>query len=135
MNLIINKSGEHNDYFTFTDDADQEYQWHKRKDIEVPLEKILFLIRKREYPEHPNIQSLETMEEWINDGALDSDGDPVEKVPWTSTHPKVKNKIIDVIEIDQSAVDLYQQIKTQATADNNQLGLGILQLLKKILWG
>ena len=56
---------------------------------------ILFLIRKREYPNCPTEKKIdfETMEEWIKDGCnlRDEEGKFVgkaEKIPWVPTHPK-----------------------------------------------
>ncbi len=57
-----------------------------------------FDIFKDMYPDHPNIQDLEAMEQWIADGCiipavLDEDDNEVEpervaeKVEWTNKHP------------------------------------------------
>lgn len=138
MEMIINRSDDYANHVTVTDNSGVEYRYSiSKKRVAVSSETVLLDIRNREYPDAPKEakQDFETMEQWIADGALDDEGNPVAKVPWTGTHPAVKNKIIDVIEIDQEIVDLYKQIETAATASNDQIALGILQLLKKIFWG
>jgi len=95
MQIIENFSNEHADFFTLVDDDLAEYPWHKRKGSTISTEAILFLIRKREYPDCPDQKkvNLETMTEWIKDGCnlRDDEGQYIgkaEKVEWTSTHPE-----------------------------------------------
>ena len=50
MNLKINHTDEHNDYFLLTDDKGNEYPWHGRKGVQQDPEKVMLLILKRQYP-------------------------------------------------------------------------------------
>ncbi len=107
MDIVINSSDEHNDYFVLTDDNAVKYFWHGRKGVELDPEKILLLIRRREYPDNPleSFDTLETFEQWIADGCnipevLDDEGNVIrsayvaERVPWTGTQPS-KTRVID----------------------------------------
>ena len=94
-------------YFTVTDDNGQKYKWHgnvpqgkePQEYFESILDKVLLLIRRREYPDMPQeIQTLEEAEEWIKSGCkikvqvgMDEEGNPIyeeriaEKKPFRNT--------------------------------------------------
>ena len=50
MSITINKSDEHNDYFTLNDGT-TDYLWHCKKDSNPDLDEVLLLIRNKEYPD------------------------------------------------------------------------------------
>ena len=75
MQIQINHTGQRNDYFTLTDNEGKEYQWHGRKGVKQDPEKVLFLIRKREYPgaDYELLEDkseLQSIEKWIKNGAV-----------------------------------------------------------------
>ena len=94
-------------YFIVIDDQRNEYKWHgnvpQGKDpqayFESILDKVLLLIRRREYPDIPQeIQTIEEAEKWIADDCkvkvqvgVDEEGNPVyeervaEKKPFRNT--------------------------------------------------
>ncbi len=118
MQIIENFSDEHNDYFTLTDDNKAEYEWHKRKGSTMSTEAILFLIRKREYPDCPDQKKvdLETMAEWIKDGCMlrDKEGkyiDKAEKILWKGTHP-IPTRAIDGEKLSDDTMKEYNDATT-----------------------
>ena len=80
-------------FFTLTDDNGNTYNWHgnvpqgedPQAYFESIIDKVLLLIRRREYPDMPpEIQTLEEAEKWIADGCkikvqvgVDENGEPV----------------------------------------------------------
>ena len=120
MQIQINKTTEHNDYFTFTDDESQEYKWHKRAGVDISLRNILLGIRVKEYPGCPSFGDLESMEQWIADGhkiiiGYDEEEQPIyeviEKVPWTSTHPDIFPATgAEAINLKAAAKDLVENL-------------------------
>jgi len=93
--------------FQLTDDVGNIYKWHanipsgtdSQEWLEQNKEWILFLIRRREYPEMPaEIKTLEEVEKWLVDGCkvkmqigVDENGEPVygekiaEKIKFKNT--------------------------------------------------
>ena len=68
MDIIINHSDNHNDFFTITDNEGNEYHCHCKKNTLPDPEKVLMLLRSREYPGCPNHDTLEEREQWITNG-------------------------------------------------------------------
>ena len=71
----------------FTDDDNNTYEWHCRKDAVQDPEKVLTLIFRRMYPDCPRIRSRTyiTIQTWVNRQI--ADGNEVNKIDWVSTHP------------------------------------------------
>ncbi len=127
MELKINQTGDHNDYFTLTDDAGNKYPWHCREGVKQDPEKVLLLIRRREYPTaiagrdyivDEGQSELEAFEEWIADGAMlrNDDGEyseKAERVYWVSTHP-TPERIIDGEKITGDTLAALTNAKTIA---------------------
>jgi len=93
-------------FFTLTDDNDVSYNWHADIPLDADpqtyaegkIEEYLCGIRRKEYPEAPNLTTLEEWEQWIADGCkiqvqagTDEEGNPiyeervVEKKPFKNT--------------------------------------------------
>ena len=130
-------------YWTLTDDALNEYQWHgdipKMSEVEIQnylesqMETYLRLIRRREYPDKPKMETLRDVEQWIADGCiipavLDEEGNELEpervakKVEWTNKHP-VETRIIDGKKI---SIESKQILKDAVTVED------IKEYLKKV---
>ena len=119
MIIEINSQRENEDditvFWTLTDDEGVEYPWHgdipKGVDVQEYLDskipEYLLLIRKREYRAAPDMD-LETMEEWIKDGAMlrDEEGKytaNVDPALWKSTEPQPSE--IDILKARISALE------------------------------
>ena len=132
MGITINHSTDKLDYFTLTDDQGNEYQWHCRKGSKLDPEKVLLLIRKREYPGAKfEIQEgqtkLEATEAWIADGHTNIGGQEIkviEKVPWVPTHPQ--ERVIDGQKISGKTWSEFHAATTIR---------GLREVLAKILLG
>ena len=123
MQITYQRTRENEDdvtvWWTLTDDALNEYQWHGDipKDVDIQgfiesqMETYLKLIRRREYPDMPKMElvqgqtELEAMEQWIADGAWIDGQTQAVKVPWTNTHPKPE-RIIDGKKISVETLEV-----------------------------
>ena len=151
MNITISKQKEHVDgilvWWTLTDDALNEYQWHGDipKDVDVQgfiegqMQTYLKLIRRRGYPDMPFLRpeqgqtDLQAIEQWIADGCiipavLDEEGNEIEpervaeKVEWTNKHP-VESEYFDRKKI---SIESKQILKDAVTVED------IKEYLKKV---
>ena len=127
MQITYNKSDNHNDFFTLTDDSKQEYLWHTRKGNfnNLDADHVLLLIRKREWPEATKDRDyvvdegqteLEAIEEWITSSAMlrDDEGEfaeKAEKVAFKGTHPE-PSRIIDGEKISDATLKELENATT-----------------------
>ncbi len=104
MDIVINYTDEHNNFFTLTDDEGVAYLWFASKEAVLNAPQQLLNIRLREYPRAPRAVrgTLEDIEQWIADGrkitvkvGKDGQGHDIyeeqvaEKKPWKGTHPPI----------------------------------------------
>ena len=145
MQITYQKIRENEDdvtvYWTLTDDALNEYQWHGdipkgvniQNYLESQMETYLRLIRRREYPDKPKMETLRDVEQWIADGCIisavldDKDNEitperVAEKVEWTNKHP-VESEYFDRKKI---SIESKQILKDAVTVED------IKEYLKKV---
>ena len=108
MEMVINWSDEFEDHITVTDDNGVEYQYNASvKRDNVTAEVIMTEIRRFEYPDMPNLDTLETWEQWIADGCWIDEETQAEKVEWTNKHP-VETESVDRKKISGDTADLLR---------------------------
>ena len=95
--------------------------------LDIKEQRCLVSILKQMYPDHPNIQTLEEMEQWIADGCIipETETEPervAEKVEWTNKHP-VESEYFDRKKI---SIESKQILKDAVTVED------IKEYLKKV---
>ena len=143
MQLKINHTDEHNDYFTLSDDKGNKYPWHVRKGIKQDPEKVLLLIRKREYPGADFDGTLEGIETWIKEGHTNpeiSEEYQEEVSPavfaLTPDDPVMKERRVEKIPVDKFADKrkLIPEILKPAVFETRKRILRPEQVIKKVEW-
>lgn len=128
INNIVDHQSDRTVYWTLTDDATEEYQWHSdipkggeaQDHLDRVMPRYLLSIRNQEYSTlklgrdyiiDSDQSQLEAIEEWIADGQMlrDDGGQYTERLdplPWVSTHPgpdPLDDNIIDRRKLSEQA--------------------------------
>ena len=148
MNLKINHTDEHNDYFLLTDDKGNEYPWHGRKGVQQDPEKVMLLILKRQYPNadfsrQENETELEAWKRWIKEGHTNpeiSEEYQEEVSPavfaLTPDDPVMKERRVEKIPVDKFADKrkLIPEILKPAVIEVKTRILRPEQVIEKVEW-
>jgi hypothetical protein len=141
MQLKINHTDEHNDYFTLSDDKGNKYPWHGRKGIKQDPEKCMYkgAIPQPQEGETP----LQSMERWIKEGHTNpeiSEEYQEEVSPavfaLTPDDPVMKERRVEKIPVDKFADKrkLIPEILKPAVFETRKRILRPEQVIKKVEW-